>query len=188
MPAPVLAAAVLVALSLTSPIFTAESKAAILLAGITAGLTVVLEEVGWTGFAVPRLRQRHGVVATGLIVGVIWGAWHLLQSLWVGGTYAGSLPVPPFVALYFLAGVAQLTAYRVLMVWVYDRTESLLVATLMHGSLTASTIFIFTPVATGAAFLIYTSVLACAMWIVVAAVALASSGQLSRRSLRRRMA
>jgi hypothetical protein len=42
--------------------------------------------------------------------------------------------------------------------------------------------------ATGASFLIYTSALAGAMWIVVAAVALASSGQLSRRSLKRRMA
>jgi membrane protease YdiL (CAAX protease family) len=70
----------------------------------------------------------------------------------------------------------------------FERTESLLVATLMHASLTASTIFIFTPVATGASFLIYTSALAGAMWIVVAAVALASSGQLSRRPLQRRMA
>ena len=186
--APVLAAAALFAFSLTSPIFTAQSEAAILLAGITAGLTTVLEEVGWTGFAVPRLRRRYGVVATGLIVGVLWGAWHLLQGLWVGGTYAGSLPVAVFVPLSFFAGMAQLTAYRVLMVWVYDRTESLLVATLMHASLTASTVFIFTPVATGASFLIYTSALAGAMWIVVAAVALANSGQLSRRPLQRRMA
>ena len=90
--------------------------------------------------------------------------------------------------LYFFAGMAQLTAYRVLMVWVYDRTESLLVATLMHASLTASTVFIFTPVAAGASFLIYTSTLAGAMWIVVAAVALANSGHLSRRPLQRRMA
>jgi membrane protease YdiL (CAAX protease family) len=188
LPAPALAAAVLFALSLTSPIFTAENKAAILLAGITAGLTTVFEEVGWTGFVVPRLRRRYGVVATGLIVGVVWGAWHLLQGLWVGGTYAGSLPVAVFVPLSFIAGTAQLTAYRVLMVWVYDRTGSLLVVTLMHASLTASTIFIFTPVATGASFLIYTSALAGAMWIVVAAVALASSRQLSRRSLQRRLA
>ena len=187
LPAPVLAASVLFALSLTSPI-TTESQAAILLAGITAGLTTVLEEVGWTGFAVPRLRRRHGVVATGLIVGVVWGAWHLLQTLWVGGTYAGSLPVPVFVASYFFAGMAQLTAYRVLMLWVYDRTGSLLVATLMHGSLTASALFVFTPAATGASFLIYTWALAGAMWIVVAAVALAGSGQLSRRPLQRQMA
>jgi hypothetical protein len=84
--------------------------------------------------------------------------------------------------------MAQLTAYRVIMVWVHDRTGSLLVATLMHGSLTASTLFVFTPAATGASFLIYTWVLAGAMWIVVAAVALAGSGQLFRRPLQRRMA
>ena len=186
--APVLAAAALFACSLTSPIFTAQSQAAILLAGITAGLTTVLEEVGWTGFAVPRLRRRYGVVATGLIVGALWGAWHLLQGLWVGGTYAGSLPVAVFVPLSFFAGMAQLTAYRVLMVWVYDRTESLLVAALMHASLTASTIFVFTPAATGASFLIYTWALAGALWIVVAAVVVASGGQLSRSLLWRRAA
>ena len=41
----------------------------------------------------------------------------------------------------------QLTAYRVLMVWVYDRTGSLLVAVLMHASLIASTLFILAPAA-----------------------------------------
>ena len=84
--------------------------------------------------------------------------------------------------------MAQLTAYRVLMVWVYDRTGSLIMATLMHGSLTASTIFIFTPVATGISFLIYTSALAGAMWIVVAAVAFARSVHPFRRPIQRRMA
>jgi hypothetical protein len=45
--------------------------------------------------------------------------------------------------------MAQLTAYRVLMVWVYDRTGSLLVAWLRHASLTASLAFILRPQATG---------------------------------------
>jgi membrane protease YdiL (CAAX protease family) len=188
LPAPLLSAAVLFALSVTSPIFTAPDKAAILLAGLTAGITTVFEEIGWTGFATPRLRRRHGVVTTGLVVGVVWGAWHLLQALWVGGTYAGSLPVAVFVPLSFLIGIAQLTAYRVLMVWVYDATGSLLVATLMHASLTASTVFVLAPAATGATFLIYTASLAGAMWIVVGAVAWAGSGQLFRRWLQRRVA
>jgi hypothetical protein len=54
LPAPVLAAAVLFALSMTSPIFTAESKAAILLAGITAGLKQRLGDISlqWTKKAV----------------------------------------------------------------------------------------------------------------------------------------
>jgi membrane protease YdiL (CAAX protease family) len=72
-PAPVLAAAVLMSLSLTSPIFDEEGRAALLLVAIAVGLTTVLEEVGWTGFAVPRLRLRYGVFRTGIILGLVWG-------------------------------------------------------------------------------------------------------------------
>jgi uncharacterized protein len=188
LPAPLLAAAVLFALSLSSPIFTTADKAAVLLSGIAAGLTTVLEELGWTGFAVPRLRRRYDVVTTGLIVGALWGAWHFLQGLFISGTYSGSLPLALFVPMNFFAAVAQLTAYRVLLVWIYDRTGSLLVVTLMHASLTASTIFIFTPLATGVSFLTYVWVLAAALWVVVAAVAVANKGHLSRQPLRRRVA
>jgi membrane protease YdiL (CAAX protease family) len=188
LPAPMLSAAVLLALGMTSPIFTAEDKTAILLAGIAAGLTTVFEEVGWTGFAVPRLTRRYSIISSGLIVGVLWGAWHLLQGLWIGGTYAGNLALAFYLPLSFFSGVAQLTAYRVLMVWVYDRTESLLVATLMHASLTASTIFIFTPEATGIAFLTYGWVLTAALWVVVAIVALSGGWHASHQPLRRRAA
>src|SRR5215208_3895247 len=62
LPAPLLAAGVLALLGLTPPIYTAEGKTAVLLAGFTAGLTVIFEELGWTGFSVPRLRQRYDVL------------------------------------------------------------------------------------------------------------------------------
>jgi uncharacterized protein len=197
--APLLFIAVPLPLSLTSPIFlpgifTSDEKASVLLFGIVAGLAVgIFEELGWTGFATPTLlRVRHGVLGTGLIVGLLWGAWHLLQISWVSGTYSAALPLALFLPLYLFCAVAQLTAYRVLMVWVYDRTNgSLLVATLMHASLTASTVFIFTPEATGVAFLTYILVLAAALWVVVGVVALAQGGHLSRQPqqpLRRRVA
>jgi membrane protease YdiL (CAAX protease family) len=186
LPAPLLAAAALFALSLSSPIFTTANKTGVLLSGVAAGLTTVLEELGWTGFAVPKLRRRYDVVTTGLIVGLLWGAWHFLQGLFISGTYAGALSLALFLPMNFFAAVAQLTAYRVLLVWVYDRTESLLVVTLMHASLTASTIFVFTPLATGVSFLSYVWVLAAAMWVVVLVVAYA--GQLSRQQLRSRAA
>ena len=176
LPAPILAAAVLLALSLTSPIFTADRKWAVLLPGIVAGLTTICEEIGWTGFAVPRLRMRFSVLATGLIAGVLWGTWHLLQQIFISGTYAGTIPRAVSLPLGFLSAVAMLTAYRVLMVWVYDRTRSLLVTTLMHASLTTNTIFIFTPEATGTAFLNYQWLFAAAVWVVVAVVALANRG------------
>jgi membrane protease YdiL (CAAX protease family) len=171
LPAPIIAAGVVLALSLASPLLSADNKTAVLLGGLGAAVTTILEEIGWTGFAVPRLRRRHSVPMTGLVVGVLWGLWHFLQQIFVSGTYAGGIPLVVFLMLSVFAAVANLTAYRVLMVWVYDRTGSLFVTTLMHGMLTASTIFWFTPIATGAAFLADVWLVAAVMWLVVGVVA-----------------
>ena len=57
------------------------------------------------------------------------------------------------------------------MVWVYDCTKSLLVAMLMHASLTATTL-IFMPQATGASLLSYDIVLAASLWLVIATAGL----------------
>ncbi len=133
-----------------------------------------MEELGWTGFAIPRLKQCHGVFATGLIAGGLWGSWHFLVSFWYSGVNSGELTLSLFLTLYFLTGVAQLTAYRLQMVWVYDRTESLLVTVLMHASLIVSTTPILLPAMTGVAFLTWFLVLTVALWVVVAAVAVAN--------------
>jgi membrane protease YdiL (CAAX protease family) len=183
LPAPLLAGAVLFALSLTSPIFTADNKAAVVLSGLAAGASTLLEEVGWTGFAVPRLRRRYNVVTTGIIVGVLWGAWHFLQGLYISDTYAGTIPVTLFLVLNSFGAIAQLTAYRVLLVWVYDQTGSLLLVTLMHASLTASTIFIFRPLAVGMSFLMYGWLFTAALWVFVALVALTRHRQFSGQPL-----
>ena len=173
LPAPIVTASVLFTLSITSPLFTADNKAAIVLGGLGAAVTTILEEVGWTGFVVPRLRRRHGVPMTGLIVGVLWGLWHFLQQVFVSGTYAGGIPLLAFLMLSVFAALANLTAYRVLMVWVHDRTRSLLVTTVMHGMLTASSIFWFTPIATGSLFLADVWLAAALMWLLVGVVAAA---------------
>jgi len=65
------------------------------------------------------------------------------------------------------------------MVWVYDRTGSLLILMLMHASLLACTLICVTA-ATGVAFLTYEFTLAAALWVVVAAIAVANGGKLSR--------
>lgn len=171
LPAPIVTAGVLFTLSIPSPLLTADGKAAVVFGGLGAAATTILEEIGWTGFAVPRLRRRHSVLMTGLIVGVLWGLWHFLQQIFVSGTYAGGVPPLAFLMLSVFAAVANLTAYRVLMVWVYDRTGSLLVTTLMHGMLTGSSIFWFTPIATGALFLANVWLVAAVMWLLVGAVA-----------------
>jgi membrane protease YdiL (CAAX protease family) len=65
--APLLTIGILFALSLTSPIFlptimTTSDTTGLLMTGIAVGLVVpFFEEIGWTGFAVPQLRERYGI-------------------------------------------------------------------------------------------------------------------------------
>ena len=193
--APVVMTATLLTLSSASPSFlpgilTSNQKASILLVGLVVGLSAgVFEELGWTGFAIPMLRRRHSDLATGLIVGVWWSAWHLLPNIWSSSAASGTLAVSVFLAVTaFGVFVGYLTAFRVLMVWVYDRTESLFVAMLMHVSLTASLLILNPLDISGVHLLAYSFALAAALWVVVAVVALANHGQLSRQPLRRRMA
>ncbi|HSF15994.1 MAG TPA: CPBP family intramembrane glutamic endopeptidase [Vicinamibacteria bacterium] len=194
--APVSFMAVHVALSLASPAFlpsivTVSDRVSLLVFGITGAIAVgLLEELGWTGFAISTLRRRYGAVATALIVGIPWGAWHLLTNdIWIATTYSGSLSVGLFVTLNGLSlVVGQLPAYRVLMVWVYDRTGSLLIATLMHASLSACTFVLGPEKVAGLALVAYNFALAAAWWIVVAIVAGTTGKQVSRQTIRNRAA
>ncbi len=187
---PLLATAVLLALSLLSPEFlpviaTANDKVTLLLTGIAAGLMVgIFEEIGWTGFAIPRLRLRYGVFATGLIVGVPWGAWHFIV-FWQSDSFSGALPLAVLLMQLF----SWLPAYRLLMVLVYDRSESLLVVMLMHASLVVATAGTLAPMTlAGTALLTWVLAWAAALWVVVAAVAVVNGRQLSRQPLPRRVA
>jgi membrane protease YdiL (CAAX protease family) len=194
--APLSMAATLLALSLRSPeylpsIFATTDKATLLLMGIVGGLAAgIFEELGWTGFVIPKLRLRHGVLATGLFVGVMWGVWHILVNVLAGNTMTGALSLAIYLpATLFVLLVGWMPAYRVLMVWVYERTNgSLLVAMLMHASLTFSTLSVAPLAITGVALVTYQLVWAAALWVIVGAVALAQGDHLSREPLRRRVA
>jgi hypothetical protein len=90
--------------------------------------------------------------------------------LWVGRTSAETLPLAFFLAAYFLLAIATLTAFRVLMVWVYDRTQSLLVAILMHASYIFSTLIALAPPTTGTPYLTYSVTFTAMLWAMVAVV------------------
>lgn len=152
-------------------IFTVENPASLLLTGLMIGLFGggLMEEPGWTGFALPRLRQRFGVFQSGIILGLIWGLWHILPTYWGSGDAAGNLSMDLLLPPLFFY-LAVLPPYRMLMVWIYDRKESLLVTMLMHASLTASTLFILAPDVTGKNLLLYYLILAGLLWTIVAAV------------------
>ena len=73
------------------------------------------EELGWRGFALPRLQARFGPLAATAILGLIWSVWHLpLGPL--------AMIVPFFLAPFYT--------------WLYNRTGSVLLAILLHASFT----------------------------------------------------
>ncbi|HEX3578503.1 MAG TPA: type II CAAX endopeptidase family protein [Thermoanaerobaculia bacterium] len=85
------------------------------------------EEIGWRGFALPRLAARFGYGIGSIILGVIWALWHLpLFFVREADTYGQS---------FFLYAL-QVTAISVAIAWLYQRTNgSLLLTMLMHSAI-----------------------------------------------------
>jgi len=173
---PLLVAAILFGLSIFNQEFlpgivTAKDKLSLIIFNVAMGLIGggLLEETGWTGFAVPRLRKRYSILSTGLIVGILWGIWHFMIAFWASNYLAGTDSWIKFVAGFLAFYLLALPAYRVLLVFVYERTKSLPVIMIMHAFLSASTL-IFQPSATGEISFIWNLVLGIILWIIVVSV------------------
>ncbi len=100
------------------------------LIGLLAGF---FEEIGWTGFATPRMRLKHSALAVGILLGAIHSLWHLAAD-YLGASGARGAYWMPHFTMFLVA----MTAMRVLVVWVYTNTGSVLLAQLMHTSSTGS--------------------------------------------------
>lgn len=86
-------------------------------------IAAVGEEGGWTGYAVDPMQDRWSALATGLIMGSIWGVWHIVgyvqaghPAVWVIGQTLGAIPL------------------RVLIVWLYNNAaRSMFAAIVLHA-------------------------------------------------------
>jgi membrane protease YdiL (CAAX protease family) len=82
------------------------------------------EELGWTAFAARRLLKRHSVLATGLLVGALWGVWHVVPFVQTNNSWS-----------WIGWQLAFLVAFRVLITAVYAASaQTALLAVLLHGS------------------------------------------------------
>ncbi len=96
---------------------------------VVAVLTVILsntgEEIGWRGFALPRLQKRYNALLATLIVGLLWSLWHLPLVFLTGNPMAQS----PLI--WFISIVAGAFIYT----WLYNSTQgSILLVALLHVS------------------------------------------------------
>jgi uncharacterized protein len=115
----VLAAAIWNAFGHTEPLVYPPTNAAFVAAAIVFPFG---EEVGWRGFALPRLTKRFGPLAASAILGVLWTFWHVPML-----TLQGVRPALYCVFVPFMVGGC------VLFTWIYGHTRgSLLLAILTH--------------------------------------------------------
>lgn len=166
--APLLLLTILLLLrAFVSPAFAPGFQWPLLAVGLIAGS---FEEIGWTGFATPRLLARHRPWIAGLSLGLMWALWHLLVDFRYNVSTMGGGWIVEFAIVYF----ATLTPYRILMTWVYANTNSLSLAMLMHASYTSSLMALF-PATTFAQGLVWQSAFAALLWIAATMVLRKSS-------------
>jgi membrane protease YdiL (CAAX protease family) len=127
------------------------------------------EELGWRGFALPRLLAEHNALAASLILGVIWALWHL-PLIWTEGSVMYHQPV--------WLPLLDITAKSVLFTWVFLHTRgSVLLAMLLHG---ATNLFIVSPSPTSSGDLTLPLLAAGAKWGLVLVLILVAGPQLAR--------
>lgn len=86
------------------------------------------EELGWRGYLQIELNKRFSVLKSSLIVGMIWGVWHL--PLWFVSGFQG-VNLLLYIAFFMLG----LTAFSVIIGHIYTSGRNLLYAILLHQML-----------------------------------------------------
>ncbi|HET7089812.1 MAG TPA: type II CAAX endopeptidase family protein [Anaerolineae bacterium] len=92
-------------------------------------IPALFEEIGWRGYALPRLQSRTNALAASLMLGLIHACWHV--PLWfIPGLGFDSLPFPLYALLVI--------GLSILFTWLYNSTGgSLLIVGLFHAAINA---------------------------------------------------
>jgi len=101
---------------------------------LTVGIAPLWEEIGWRGFAQPHIQRLHGPAVGSLILGAIWGLWHLPFFF---GPLAQTGPEASFISasIALVEFSIGLTGLSVVIAWVLNNCGgSTLLAVLLHAA------------------------------------------------------
>ena len=153
------------------PAFTMSVPSLVLFLVILTVTDGLGEEVGWRGFALPRLLRHTTALVASLILGVLWAGWHV-PLIWTEGSALSGSPV----WLLFI----NLSGTSVLFTWVFLRTRgSALLAALLHG---ATNLFVVSPSPGVSGDLTLALLATAAKWVLVAVLLVVAGPQLTRRA------
>lgn len=94
------------------------------------------EELGWRGFALPRMQWRRTGLVAGVTLGLLWGLWHL-PLIWTPATRSAVAELPLWAFLI------DVTAASILYVWLFNHTRgSVAIATLAHTANNTAAVFL----------------------------------------------
>lgn len=131
----VLALALLLIMLLGAPIpdlaMLGRSSSLPSLAALPTSIVMILaalqEEVGWRGFALPRLQASRSAFSSTILLSVVWFIWHL-PMFWYRPTFASPTP------FMFIGVFLGLAAGAIILTWLFNSSRgSLLTVTLWHG-------------------------------------------------------
>lgn len=125
------------------------------------------EEFLWRGTLLPLLRERVGLLKAALIIGLVWGFWHLPPD-WIGLKFQGAWFWPQFL----LQGPVLLTAHSVIMAWLWARSGGrTFAAILYHFGITGSAIVLGNQAALAPSLSLAGNTVGAAVVVVVALAA-----------------
>jgi len=147
-----------------SALFTVEKPFQTLAMSFSIGMIVgIFEEIGWTGYASRFLLEKYSVFKSGIVIGCVWGLWHMPLFLNIA---RHALEVNRTLYLLILL-FSFLPAFRVLMVWLYDRAQSVFMVMMTHAGLSAAILFIPPENVEARSVIVYDTIFAIIIWIIV---------------------
>jgi len=82
---------------------------------------------GWRGYALPKLQTRYNAVKSSLLLGIVWGLWHLPFVVYLN--YSWGVVVGTVTSLFY---AFYLVPSAIIYTWFYNNTESVLISILFH--------------------------------------------------------
>jgi membrane protease YdiL (CAAX protease family) len=172
---PILVLTVLFCLkTFVSPVYAPNRFLTGILFGVPAGF---LEEIGWVGYAFPKMRSPDNALAPSILLGVLWSFWHLPVINYLGT----ATPHGAYWFSFFLSFTLAMTAMRVLICWIYTNTKSLLLAQFMHISSTSSLVIFSATRVTAVQEVMWYGLYGVSLWLAVSIVSKMWGNRLSRR-------
>ena len=100
-------------------------------------LSALWEEVGWRGFLLPILQEKYAPLKASIIIGFVWGLWHL-------PIYLAINPYGDRTFTYFLFMFIGCFALSIIATWLYNSTKgSLFICILFHNAINTSAAYFY---------------------------------------------